>query len=331
MAELRRTAGGVPDRLSLDELQGSYGSDPADQALVADVLTGLGLGLEVTSSDPGSRRLTVAGPVSALARAFGTTLSLVTSEGHGQAGPVTHRCREGGLQVPAELAGIVVAVLGLDSRPQARSQLRRRDHAAAQTVSYTPPEVAAFYAFPGGADGTGQAIAIIEFGGGFAESDLNTYFSGLGITTPSVTAVGVDGASNMAGQDPTGADGKVLLDIEVAGSVAPGAAQVVYFSPNTDHGFVDAVTEAIHATPTPTAVSISWGQSEDSWTALGRISLDAAIADGAALGVTVCVAAGDKGSGVGITDGQPHCDFPASSPNALACGGQACRAIREPG
>ena len=171
MAELRRTAGGVPVRLSLDELQGSYGSDPADQALVADVLTGLGLGLEVTSSDPGSRRLTVAGPVSALARAFGTTLSLVTSEGHGQAGPVTHRCREGGLQVPAELAGIVVAVLGLDSRPQARSQLRRRDHAAAQTVSYTPPEVAAFYAFPGGADGTGQAIAIIEFGGGFAESN----------------------------------------------------------------------------------------------------------------------------------------------------------------
>src|ERR1019366_4896728 len=192
MAELRRTAGGVPVRLSLDELQGSYGSDSADQALVADVLTGLGLGLEVTSSDPGSRRLTVAGPVSALARAFGTTLSLVTSEGHGQAGPGTHPC---------------------------------------------------------GADGTGQAIAIIEFGGGFAESDLNTYFSGLGITTPSVTAVGVDGASNMAGQDPTGADGKVLLDIEVAGSVAPGAAQVVYFSPNTDHGFVDAVTEAIHATP----------------------------------------------------------------------------------
>jgi kumamolisin len=50
-------------------------------------------------------------------------------------------------------------------------------------------------------------------------------------------------------------------------------------------------------------------------------ALDNAIADGAALGVTVTVAAGDNGSGDGVTDGQPHADFPASSPHALACGG----------
>jgi len=36
---------------------------------------------------------------------------------------------------------------------------------------------------------------------------------------------------------------------------------------------------------------------------------------------TVCVAAGDNGSGDGATDGKSHCDFPASSPNSLACGG----------
>ena len=131
----------------------------------------------------------------------------------------------------------------------------------------------------------------------------------------------MDGAVNQAGQDPNGADGEVLLDIEVAGAVAPGAAQVVYFAPNTDQGFVDAVTTAVHASPTPTAVSISWGQSEDSWTAQARTALDQAMADAAALGVTVCVAAGDNGSGDGETDGQPHTDFPASSPHALACGG----------
>jgi kumamolisin len=33
------------------------------------------------------------------------------------------------------------------------------------------------------------------------------------------------------------------------------------------------------------------------------------------------VAAGDNGSTDGVTDGSPHVDFPASSPNALACGG----------
>jgi kumamolisin len=138
-----------------------------------------------------------------------------------------------------------------------------------------------------------------------------------------VTAASVDGAANQPGQDPNGNDGEVLLDIEVAGAVAPGAVQVVYFAPNTDQGFVDAVTTAVHATPTPTVVSISWGQSEDSWTAQARAALDQAMADAAALGVTVCAAAGDSGS----SDGQSgtHVDFPASSPHALACGGTSLR------
>jgi kumamolisin len=39
------------------------------------------------------------------------------------------------------------------------------------------------------------------------------------------------------------------------------------------------------------------------------------------MGVTVCVAAGDDGSTDGVDDGLNHVDFPASSPNVLACGG----------
>jgi hypothetical protein len=45
------------------------------------------------------------------------------------------------------------------------------------------------------------------------------------------------------------------------------------------------------------------------------------MADAAALGITVCAACGDNGSGDAVDDGQPHVDFPASSPHALACGG----------
>ena len=318
MAELPRTATGAPARLSRDELNQRYGSDPAEQGLVADVLTELGHGIEVTGSDPGTRRVAVTGTVEALAELFGASLSLVTSPGPYGA-RVTHRYREGSLRIPAQLDGIVVAVLGLDNRPQARVQIRFPSAAAA--TSYTPPQVAQAYQFPAGTDGSGHVLSIVELGGGFSTADLDSYFSGLGISTPSVTAVGVDGASNVPGQDPTGADAEVLLDIEVAGSVAPGATQLVYFAPNTDQGFVDAVTTAVHASPTPTTVSISWGQSEDSWTAQGRTALDQAMADGAALGVTVCVAAGDNGSSDGVSDGSAHVDFPASSPNALACGG----------
>ncbi len=326
-AALPRAASGAPARLSRDDLRQRFGSDAADQALVAEVLAGPGMALEVTSQDPASRQLTVSGTVGALSAVFGTSLSQVTSPGLGDA-LVTHRYRQGGLQVPVQLEGIIVAVLGLDSRPQVRPRIRRHRHhaAAAQAVSYTPPQVADAYQFPAGTDGAGQHVAILEFGGGFADADLDAYFSGLGITTPpSVTAVSVSGAQNVAGQDPAGADGEVLLDIEVIGSVAPGAAISVYFAPNTDQGFAAAVTAAVQATPAPAAISISWGESEDAWTAQARTSLDDAIADAVALGITVTVASGDSGSADGTTGTAPHCDFPASSPHALGCGGTSLR------
>jgi kumamolisin len=315
--------------LTRDQLASRHGTDPADLDLIR---TALGRhGVEVTEADPGSRRAKAAGTAAALGETFGVTLQMASSPhpaaAHGQAG---HRYRVGGLRLPAELAGIVVAVLGLDDRPQARAQVRPAPAAAAAgapaPVSYNPAQVASLYRFPAGRDGSGRIAAIVELGGGFGASDLDTYFARLGIPTPRVTAAGVDGAANQPGQDPSGADQEVLLDIEVLGAAAPGAQQVVYFAPNTDQGFVDAVTTAVHATPTPTVVSISWGQSEDSWTAQARSALDQAIADAAALGVTVCVAAGDNGSSDGQADGQAHADFPASSPHALACGGTSLRA-----
>jgi len=318
--------------ITRDELAEQHGIDPADMESLRAAMAAHGLA--ITEADTGARRVKVAGTLASLSQTFGAELRLARSP-HPVAGqpPVVHRYREGALQVPAELAGIVLAVLGLDDRPQARPQFRRAPSGGARAAagpgaappaaqtSYTPPEVAAFYQFPAGTDGTGQTMAIIELGGGFAASDLDPYFAGLSLPVPQVTAAGVDGAANQPGQDPNGDDGEVLLDIEVAGAVAPGAAQVVYFAPNTDQGFVDAVTTAVHASPTPTVVSISWGQSEDSWTAQARSALDAAIADGAALGVTVCAAAGDNGSSDGQSDGASHADFPASSPHVLACGG----------
>ncbi len=298
-------------------VEGAVGADPADLVTVTDTLRGLGV--QVRSADVASRRVRIAGAASLLERVFGTRLQQVSSRAP-NGGAVSHRHRTGSLSVPVPLDGLVTAVLGLDDRPQARAQYRIAA-AAAASVSYTPPQLAAIYRFPPGTDGSGQSIAIIELGGGFAQAELDTYFAGLGITGPTVTAVGVDGANNAPGQDPQGADGEVLLDIEVAGAMAPRAQIVVYFAPNTDAGFLDAVSEAVHATPTPAAISISWGLSEDDWTAQARNALDSAFVDAGLLGATVTAAAGDNGSSDGATDARDHADFPASSPNALACGG----------
>jgi kumamolisin len=307
-----------PTVLTSDELAERYGADPADVALVRQTLASDGLA--VTAVHPATRRIKVAGTLGELSRTFGVTLQQVRSTGPGGQ-VVTHRYREGPVYVPAALEGIVLAVLGLDTRPQFRAHFRARA-AAAQGTSYPPNQVADIYQFPAGTTGAGQTIAVIELGGGFSTSDLDAYFGGLGLPVPAISAVGVDGASNAPGSDPTGADVEVALDIDVIGAAANGATQVVYFAPNNgDQGFVDAISEAAQATPTPVAISVSWGQSEDSWTAQGRAAMDAAMSDAAALGITVCVASGDNGSGDAVTDGQAHVDFPASSPHALACGG----------
>src|SRR6185312_9948030 len=148
-------------------------------------------------------------------------------------------------------------------------------------------------------------------------ADLDAYFQGLGLTPPDVTAVGVDGATNSPGTD-TNADGEVMLDIEVIGAIAPGASIVVYFAPNTDAGFIDAVSTAVNDTPRrPSVVSISWGGPEDTWTAQARGQMEQILTDAGGLGVTVTAAAGDGGSTDGVDDGQQHVDFPASAPHAL--------------
>lgn len=307
----------LTEPMTRDELATRHGASAEDLQLASSTFTRLGA--EVLEADAASRRLRLAGTAERLSRIFGTSLEEVISSGpHGH--DVTHRHRTGTLQIPADLDGIVTAVLGLDDRPQARSQFQAIPLAAAGT-SYTPPQLARIYNFPADVDGTGQRIAIIELGGGFDQADLDTYFSGLGITGPIVTAVGVDGAVNRPGQDPTGADGEVLLDIEVVGALAPKSDILAYFAPNTDAGFLDAIINASHASPAPTTISISWGQSEDAWTAQARTAFDQALADANAMGVTVTAAAGDNGSADGVADGKNHADFPASSPHALSCGG----------
>lgn len=309
--------------VSRAELAQRYGADPADVDLVTSVLSGRGL--TVDSVEPASRRVVISGPAGTVAAAFGTTLEEVVSTDPVTGGEVTHRGRTGTLTVPEGLDRVVVAVLGLDDRPQANTRFRLARPGAVAT-SYTPPQLGLIYEFPPDTDGAGQTLAIVELGGGFDEADLDTYFAQLGVRRPAVRAVGVDGADNQPGGDPTGADGEVLLDIEVAGALAPGAAQLVYFAPNTDRGFVDAVSTAVHADPTPTVVSISWGQSEPAWTAQGRTALDDVFLDAAALGVTVCVAAGDSGSSDGDPAGRPTVDYPAASPYVLACGGTRLQA-----
>lgn len=306
--------------LSRKEFADAHGAAPGDFKKIRDFA--LRHHLTVLEEHPGRRSVVLEGRVGDFSEAFDVRLNRYEHpKGH-------YRGREGPLQIPADLEKSIEGVFGFDNRPQAEPHFRRlnsdatrhRPHAATNT--FLAPKVAEFYQFPPNSDGTGECIGILELGGGYQTSDLTSYFGELALATPVVVEVDVDKGSNQPTGDPNSADGEVALDIEVAGGVAPGAKMAVYFAPNTDRGFLDALTSAIHdSTNKPSVISISWGSAESTWTSQAMDAFNSACMDAATMGITVCVASGDNGSSDGVNDGQPHVDFPASSPNVLGCGG----------
>jgi len=310
--------------MSRSQFEEAHGADPDDLNKIKEFAQEFDLTVHETGSELARRTVVLSGTVSNLQRAFNVELKEYS---HPKG---NFRGRVGAISVPAQYADIITGVFGLDNRPQAEPHFRRlpqmpgmKAHTA--SASHDPNEVAHIYDYPKG-DGAGQCIGIIELGGGFRLDDLNNYFKALNLKTPQVISVPVDGGSNNP-TTPDSADGEVMLDIEVAGAVAPAAKIVVYFAPNTDRGFLDAITTAAHdSTNEPSVISISWGSPESQWTAQSLRNFDEAFQAAGAMGVTVCVASGDNGSSDGLNDGKNHVDFPASSSFALGCGGTTLQA-----
>jgi len=349
--------------ISREDFASQRGAAPGDILAVEDFAHLHNL--TVVDVSIAKRSIRLAGTVKDLAGAFKPSLK------QAKVGGRSVRTRTGGISVPAELAAVVVAVLGFDNRPAAKPHFRFAPKTVVQSVpkraasakatsggaaktkphvtaneSFTPPEVAKLYNFPAALTGKGQCIGIIELNDfddkdpsmrpistGFTPADLKAYFTSLGLATPKITAVGVASDGSVGANVPgvnADADGEVMLDIEVAGAVAPKASIAVYFGLNTDNGFLAAFNAALHDdVRKPSVISISWGSAEDFNTKQARKAFDQALQDAATLGVTVCCASGDDGSSdirkAADRDGHPHVDFPASSPFALACGGTTLR------
>jgi kumamolisin len=305
----------------------AHGADPADLDKVKAFATSEGL--TVLDASVPRRTVHLMGTVAAVDKAFGVVLKTYEHDS------TVYRDHDEPATVPADLGPIIEAIFGFDTRPYVRPHFRiakvNREITPRATggPDFYPNEIAAIYNFPADVNGAGQVIGIIELsapgGSGFRPSELQTYFQSLGLPTPEVIAVSVDGGQNMPGTDATdltNADGEVMLDIEVAGAVAPGALIVVYFAPNTAQGFFDVINRAVHDSDhNPTVISLSWGGAENPSDPMSA-QLNQVLQDAAAMGVTVCVASGDSGSRDNPNDpDHAAVDFPASSPFALACGG----------
>jgi kumamolisin len=253
--------------------------------------------------------------------------------------PEVYRGYEGDVHLPSDVAPVVEGVFGLDNRRMAR---RAMPIVPLPVITpLTPPQVAELYDFPKPPHHIGkETIGLLEFSDpdpvigtcGYLPSDINAYFTtalgiGPGFVTPTLTDIGVNGATNTPGGPD---DAEVTLDIEVSGSVAQGAHIAVYFTTWDENGWVLALKRAVHplpGEPRPSVLSISWDWAEfDSighlaWTAAAMAAVSATFQEAAMFGMTVLVASGDDGSNCQLYDSKAHVYYPESDPWVISCGG----------
>jgi kumamolisin len=316
----------LKDRIYLtrEQLAQQHGAKAADLDLVEQYAQRHNLAIAHRSA--AERSIVLSGKLGDLLSAFPANVQIY----HHPDG--TYRGRQGEISIPEGLDKIVTGVFGFDTRPRQRSRHRHQILAASgpggdKGVAAT--EYAKRYNFPTEfegktLDGTGQTIALIELGGGYRYSDLQVFFQEIGVPMPNIVAVPVDNAANNP-STPGPFDSEVMMDLEVAGAVAPKAQFVVYFAPNGDKGLMDAISKAVHDTERkPDVISISWGSSENANDQQGTDAYHELFVAAASVGITVCAATGDYGAANMPYRGRDngiHVNHPASDYSVLACGG----------
>lgn len=206
-------------------------------------------------------------------------------------------------------------------KPSQRAAAAHAD-AAPTAAPWNLPDLCAAYNWPAGLAG-GGVIAIVELGGGWVQSDMDSFFQSIDQPTPSITDVSVDGTENSPNQSvgsPDDPDYEVALDIEVAGAsyyAATGQAATirVYWSQDIGEAVQQATSDGCDV------CTISWGSDEANWgnSAAEQMESDAEAATAA--GMIVFAASGDNDS----SDGGPtpaNVDCPSSARMLWAAAGR---------
>jgi kumamolisin len=193
--------------------------------------------------------------------------------------------------------------------------------AASTEGPWNVPDLCAAYNWPTGIAG-GGVIAIVELGGGWVQSDIDSYFQSIGQPSPQITDVSVDGTQNDPNQsvgsddDP---DYEVALDIEVSGAsyyAATGQAATIrmYWSQDIGTALQKATADGCDV------CTISWGSDEANWGNTAAEQMETIAQAAVTAGTAVFAAAGDNDSSDGGST-PANVDCPSSCPHIVGCGG----------
>lgn len=287
--------------LTQDQFNARFGPTPQQEARVRDWLARAGL----TPQEPVPNRLlvTAVGDAAAAQRAFGVALRDVRlADGTLGFTPLSAP------RVPADVAGFITAVAGLDNlarmvplhRSSADPASEPQGAAGGECCAFSPQDVSRFYGFDRSLDGAGETVVIA---GAFAWDDADVARLNAAFGLPPLPA----GSAQVcvlppwtSGSATCGFDEdmsfEVHLDVALAHGQAPGATIKNYMAAFT---YVDAFTEMYNRVVTDNPgriVTTSWGLCERYVSpALQRLD-DAIFANGAALGQSWFAASGDHGA-----------------------------------
>ncbi len=316
---LQKITSGKMAPLSDAEFNAKFGAD--EKAMERVLQFAKERGLKAVEADPASGRVQLSGKAKNFDEAFKVDLIDYKDK---DGSPFHSHTDE--ISVPKSIGNDIDGVFGLDNRKLAESHIVFPPSADSLEphgllTGYMPNRVADAYDFPRESMGKGQNVAIIELGGGLDFNDNAQYYKGHNLKAPEINVVTINGAENKTG---TQADGEVALDSQVIGAVAPDAKQTLIFSDNTDKGFVDAITRATFPQALEaesSAVSISWGAPESSWTPDARHTMDVAFKKASLKGISVFCASGDAGAKDNSADGKYTTDFPSTDSWVTGTGG----------
>ena len=346
------------------QVESQFGPNESDVARVIAQLSASGLTVERATSTT----LTATGRPATMEQVFHTSLHQFVMPATAKHASFTFRAAKTAPVVPANIASAVRGVIGLNTNPVFSPHLKfapstlggspvirnpgSTSGVDTESGALTVKDFGTLYdvnpLYAKGITGKGRTVGIVTLAN-FTPSDVFAYWSSLNLKVNAnrLTVINIDGGPG-APSDASGSD-ETTLDVEQSGGIAPGANIIVYQSPNTDQGFLDAFARAVHDNKAD-SFSTSWGEWEffDSTAGGDQVTdefshetvsslqaLHEVLVVAALQGQTTFAAAGDCGA-YDVFDEVPanfstplSVDNPASDSAIVAAGGTTLPGVQE--
>ena len=286
-------------------------------------------GYSIDTTNALNSSIKVHATVATIERTLHVTLTQYTVAGQ------TFFLQEGNPTLPASIGQYVASVVGLDNfaitlpKPpfglaqssQVGNAGNCSSYGAKQTL--TRDKLAGAYQisqlYQQGYQGQGMTIGVAEFGEPYNPQDVNNYAACVGLGTPNIQNINVDGQL-AAGSG----EGEAAMDLELIAGLAPQATILDYQADTSNTPFAQALVDVLNRVATDHKVqvlSISYGTYEDSFSASEMAAVNRGLEVLAAEGISVFVSSGDCGAFSWRLQNVASASFPASAPYAIAVGG----------